>query len=208
MTTGRAEQVERSGPSTPEGSKVTRSSPVPDSVADLAELVGRVVSGLRRHKQERLAARLEEGLGEVLRLASLADAAGSETASLVEEIARLNARADAAPDPEAGELWRNNARAAEHRLEKATVLAAAADRTHARIESFRQTVKSLAVDLARLDLASEDPTMLTAVDQHAASLERDVEALSRTHSELAGLEHASSGPGMVMQAARAAQRTV
>lgn len=180
---------------------------VPESVADIAELVARVIAGLRRHNQERLAGRLEEGLREVVRLASLADATGPEEQSLREEIARLNTRAEATADAEAADLWRTNARSAERRLEKVVALAAAADRTQARIESFRQTVKSLAVDLARLDLASEDPTMLTAVDQHAASLERDVEALSRTHSELAGLERAA-GPNMATQAARAAQRTV
>ena len=182
---------------------------VPDSVADIAELVARVIAGLRRHAQERLAGRLEEGLREVIRLASLADATGPEEQSLREEIARLNARADATADAEAAELWRTNARSAERRLDKVVALAAAADRTQARIESFRQTVKSLAVDLARLDLASEDPTMLTAVDQHAASLERDVEALSRTHSELAGLERAAAmAPPVAAQAARVAQRTV
>ncbi len=182
---------------------------VPGSVADIAELVARVIAGLRRHAQERLAGRLEEGLREVIRLASLADATGPEEQNLREEITRLNARADATADAEAAELWRTNARSAERRLEKVVALAAASDRTQARIESFRQTVKSLAVDLARLDLASEDPTMLTAVDQHAASLERDVEALSRTHSELAGLERAAAiGPAVAAQAARAAQRTV
>lgn len=180
---------------------------VPESVADIAELVARVSAGLRRHNQERLAGRLEEGVREVVRLASLADATGPEEQSLREEITRLNTRAEATADAEAADLWRTNARSAERRLEKVVALAAAADRTQARIESFRQTVKSLAVDLARLDLASEDPTMLTAVDQHAASLERDVEALSRTHSELAGLERAA-GPNMAAQAARAGQRTV
>lgn len=180
---------------------------VPESVGDIAELVARVSAGLRRHNQERLAGRLEEGVREVVRLASLADATGPEEQSLREEITRLNTRAEATADAEAADLWRTNARSAERRLEKVVALAAAADRTQARIESFRQTVKSLAVDLARLDLASEDPTMLTAVDQHAASLERDVEALSRTHSELAGLERAAtSGPNIA--AARAAQRTV
>lgn len=187
--------------------KPAQAAGVPSSVADIAELVARVIAGLRRHNQERLAGRLEEGLREVVRLASLADATGPEEQSLREEIARLNTRAEATADAEAAELWRTNARSAERRLEKVLALAAAADRTQARIESFRQTVKSLAVDLARLDLASEDPTMLTAVDQHAASLERDVEALSRTHSELAGLERAA-GPNMAAQAARAAQRMV
>lgn len=183
------------------------SRPVPESVADIAELVARLVAGLTRHNQPKLATRLGEGLTEVVRLAGLADGSGMDLDALRAEIAALDARAAATADPEAADLWRNNARAAGNRLEKALALAAAADRTHARIESFRQTVKSLAVDLARLDLASEDPTLLTAVDQHASLLERDVEALARTNRELASLE-AGAEPRSVGMAARAAQRTV
>jgi len=183
------------------------SRPVPESVADIAELVARLVAGLTRHNQPKLATRLGEGLTEVVRLAGLADGSGMDLDALRAEIAALDARAAATTDPEAADLWRNNARAAGNRLEKALALAAAADRTHARIESFRQTVKSLAVDLARLDLASEDPTLLTAVDQHASLLERDVEALARTNRELASLD-AGAEPRSVGMAARAAQRTV
>ncbi len=185
----------------------SQSRPVPESVADIGELVARLVAGLARHNQPKLAARLGEGLTEVVRLAGLADGSGMDLDALRAEIAALDARAAATTDPEAADLWRNNARAAGNRLEKALALAAAADRTHARIESFRQTVKSLAVDLARLDLASEDPTLLTAVDQHASLLERDVEALARTHRELASLD-AGAEPRSVGMAARAAQRTV
>ncbi len=201
---------------------LARRHDVPESVADIAELVSRVGGALRRHGQERVADRLDQGLDEVVRLAGLADAATPEVGGLRDEIARLQARADAAPDVETADLWRTNARSAEHRLEKAVALGAAADRTHARIESFRQTVKSLAVDLARLDLASEDPTMISAVGQHAESLERDVEALVRTNREIAELERPSREDAKVAaaeaeveaagnagaRAARSGQRTV
>lgn len=182
-------QVER----TPSPSTPARIAEIPASVADIARQVQTVAAGLRRLEHTRTADRLEAGMREVGRLAALTAVAGPEPDDLRAEIAALHARAEATTDPEARELWRANAQAAEHRLAKALALAAATDRTHARIEAFRQAVKSLAVDLARLDLSAQDPGALTAVEEHALALERDVEALTRTHTEISQAERASAG---------------
>jgi hypothetical protein len=60
----------------------------------------------------------------------------------------------------------------------------------ARIEGFRQAVKSLALDVAQLDLVGESGAGLERVDEQAQGVEREVSALVRAHVELAALEGA------------------
>lgn len=60
----------------------------------------------------------------------------------------------------------------------------------ARIEGFRQAVKSLALDVAQLDLVGEAGAGLERVDEQAQGVEREVSALLRAHEELAALEAA------------------
>jgi hypothetical protein len=205
----RQERLSRGG--TPAATPVATTSAVPDAVADIEAAVARVVEGLRRHGRDKIAGTVERGLAEVVRLATLTAVIRPEDLTeLRTEIANLRAQAEAAPDPETAALWTDNASTAERRLEKLSALDAAAGRNRARIEAFRQAVKSLAVDLARLDLAGADPASLPQVDEHAATIERDVEALVRTRSEMDRLERAPADTAAedARRRQQAAQRTM
>lgn len=155
---------------------------VPSSVADLPELLERAEAWLGSQGQGEVAGRLRAGWTEVLRLARAEEAAralGGDDAELRAEVERLSAQAEAAKSPEARQMWTDNAATAAKRLDKHAELAASVDTTRARIEGYRQLLKSMAVDLTRIGLS--DAGELAARGQEVA---RQVDLLVRTRVEV------------------------
>lgn len=161
----------------------------PDELRELVALCERVRQALREQGQEGLAGRLAVGLAEVRRLHTLLQAsrAGAhEEEELRAEVERLIAKADAARDEEARALWTRNASTANRRLQKLAEVGGAVDRAEARIEAFRQTLKSLSVDLTRLALTTHAD--VDALAERARQVEHEVDLLMRTQQELTSLE--------------------
>lgn len=163
--------------------QVSPAEAVPSNVADLPPLLDRVEAWLRGQGQEATGERLRAGWDEVLRLARAVAATSEQGASEAElraEVESLTAQAEAAKGVEARAMWTENAVAASRRLEKLESLAQSLDATRARIESYRQLLKSMAMDLTRLGLA--DRGELASRGQEVA---RQVDLLVRTRVELA-----------------------
>lgn len=175
----------------PSGARPRGSSDLPASVAELGDEARRVAVRLARHGRGRLADAIEEALAEVARLARLRDELGDVQAAVEAaraEAERFDARAAAVEDPAARTEWATSARLARRRVEKLVELRAVTERAAARIESFRQVVKSAALDAARLDLAGTGDASLGELAASARGVEEEVEALHQTVEELRRLE--------------------
>ena len=164
---------------------------VPPALRALADDVERLCHDLLASDRGQVAEGLEMGLREVIRLTHSREQIGSIDAALAEaraEGAGFTAQAGKATDAEARETWRLSAEAAARRVEKIEALRAGDERAEARIASFRQLVKSLAVDMTRRDLAAMDETLtLSDLADQAHRVDREVEALHRTNDELRSL---------------------
>jgi len=161
---------------------------LPEPVSPLAGEVQRLAAVLRTSGREPLARGLEAGLAETVRLGELRAQLGPVEAAVGEaraEASRLGEQASRAADDEARQTWERAAEAATRRAEKLEVLRGAEDRIAARIASFEQTVKSLAVDLTRVEFTTADGTgTVEAAAELAGRVDREVEALHRTNEEL------------------------
>lgn len=175
----------------PPGAGPRGSTALPASVAELGDEARRVAARLAGHGRGRLADAIEEALAEVVRLARLRDELGDVEAAVGAaraEAERFEARAAAVEDPAAREEWATSARLARRHAEKLVELRSVTERAAARIEGFRQVVKSAALDAARLDLAGAGDASLGDLAASARVVEEEVEALHRTVEELRRLE--------------------
>ncbi len=164
---------------------------VPPGLRPLADEVERLCRDLLASDRGQVAEGLEMGLREVIRLTHSRKQIGSIDDALAEARAEgegFTTQAGKATDAEARETWRLSAEAAARRVEKIEALRAGDERAEARIASFRQLVKSLAVDMTRRDLAAMDETLtLSDLADQAHRVDREVEALHRTNDELRSL---------------------
>lgn len=140
-----------------------------------------------------LAQRLVRGLEDLWALRAFHDRLGDldaqrKAASIEEQ--SLRSRAEAAQDPEARATWTESADTAARRIAKLDALRVEWDRAAARIEAFTQMVKSLKVDLTRMDAAPDAAGRIALGDR----LEREVDALVRAREEVRRIE-GSGGAG-------------
>jgi hypothetical protein len=181
----RGSTAESAGPSTP------------SALAPTADEVRRITRALSASGRGQLAESLEMGLLEATRLARLREQIGDIDVSLAEaraEIVDLEGRAERTTDADARATWSQSAEAASRRVEKIEALRAEDERAAARIESFRQLVKSVGVDVTRHTLTElHETASLSDLADQAHRVDREVEALHRTSEELRQLAAARRG---------------
>lgn len=141
-----------------------------------------------------LAQRLVRGLEDLWALRAFHDRLGDlddqRKRAWVEE-QNLRSRAEAAQDPEARATWTESADTAARRIAKLDALRVEWDRAAARIEAYTQMVKSLKVDLARMDAAPDAAGRMALGER----LEREVDALVRAREEVRRIEGGAGSAG-------------
>lgn len=176
----------------PGGASAETAGPlVPEALRPLVQEANRVADALVASGRGQVAEGLEVGIREAIRLTHLRAQIGDIDVALAEaraESDHLAGQVARATDPEARASWQQSAEAVARRIEKIEAMRTTDERAAARVESFRQLVKSLAVDVTRRDLTElEDATSLAELADQAHRVDREVEALHHTNDELRAL---------------------
>lgn len=171
--------------------------PIPTELAEEAVAVARLRTELAAAGRGQVAESLEMGLAEAARLCRLRGGVGDIDSALSAaraEADRLTTQAARATDAEAQATWIQSAESANRRIEKLEALRTVDERAAARIESFRQLVKSIAVDLARTHLSDlEGTATLADLAVQAHRVDRELDALHQTNNELRSLSRRAQG---------------
>lgn len=155
------------------------------------ESVDALCKALRSHGRDALADGLLAGAKQAAELTEFRATLGdieTQQAEAQAEAERLRQSATAARDEEARATYAEGAETAARRVQKLESLRGEYERASARIEAFRQTVKSLEMDVARLATRGETDELLKALDSQARSVEGEVDAMQRTRDELRRIE--------------------
>lgn len=181
-------------PVAPSAHRPPASPELPGSVRELAAEAREVAARLAARGRGRLADAIEEALAEVTRLARVREELGEVGAAIAAaraEAATLDARASGCEDADAREAWARSAQLARGRAARLAELQTVHERADARIEGFRQIVKSAALDAARLGLGETPETSLGDLARSAQAVELEADALHRTVEELRRLQTAA-----------------
>ncbi len=159
------------------------------------ESVDAICRALRSHGRDALADGLLAGARQAVELIAFRTALGDVETQQEEARAegeKLRQAAVDARDDEARLTYAEGAETAARRVQKLESLRGEYERASARIEAFRQTVKSLEMDVARLATRGETDEVLKALDLQARSVEAEVDAMQRTKDELRRIDSLSS----------------
>jgi hypothetical protein len=151
-----------------------------------------ICTTLRQKGQGPLAESLQKGLEEAEALSSFRSRIGDIPAMIAEsrrDAGALRTRAAASKDNEARETWLAAAKTANDRVASLEAMITEEERANARIQAFRQLVKSLETDIGRLAHGDADDA-LAQLAEHRGRMTREVEAMRRTRQELRRLQQA------------------